>query len=160
LCERDLWDVESYVRSGAAAVCAECVRAAHEALEESDEREAIMPPRGYGSPPPQHEDLVAIQAAFTDAQAGDPAAVEDGEQLLPYQEENKQRHPGVQAAFVVQRVRRVSEDRADVRFVVDVHSLRMQISMEGAVVRLGGRWAIARETFIAMVRLGGANPPG
>jgi Clp amino terminal domain, pathogenicity island component len=158
LCGRDLWDVERYVQSLGAAVCSECVAAAHVALQSDNTARAVtLPPRGYGQPSPPAEDLAAIGAAFRTAFELDPEAIEDSARLIPLAEQLAARNPGVRAECHVERVRLTGPDEADVRFWLFVEPMGFQLPHEGRAVRRDGRWKVARETFLQVLRQGGVT---
>jgi Clp amino terminal domain, pathogenicity island component len=158
LCGRDLWDVERYVQSVGAAVCSDCAAAAHVALQSDRTTRAVtLPPRGYGQPAPPSEDLAAIGAAFHAAFELDPEAVEDSARLIPLAERLAARNPGVRAECHVERVRLTGPDEADVRFWLSVEPMGFRLEHEGRAVRRDDRWKVARETFLQVLRQGGAT---
>jgi hypothetical protein len=157
LCGRDLWEVMRYVETSQLAICEECVRVADAALSaEATERTVSMPPRGFGAPPPTSEDLVEIQLLF--ASGLDTAdAVEDGDRLVALVPVASARHPGMQAKFIVERVRLLDPNTAELRYAAVVHPGGMRIPMAGRVVRIDGRWRVARETFLALMASAGVT---
>ncbi len=160
VCGRDLWDVDRFVRGERGAVCNVCVENAHATLTATNEREATMPPRGYGDPGPQLEEMAAIQAAFAAAFGGeDDDAMEDGATLRPFFTELRERNPNTTAQFIVQRVRIVDPDHARVRFALVVAPQGFHFQKDGDAVRSGGRWRVARSTAIDVLRQGGMQVP-
>jgi hypothetical protein len=156
VCGRDLWDVDRFVRGERGSVCDACVHNAMAAFASTNERESTMPPRGYGDPAPEPQELQAIQAAFAGGLAGD--AVEDGAALRPFVDQAAARNPGLSVQLVVHRVRLVDPDHAQVRFAMVV-SNGMHIPMEGNAVRREGRWLVARSTVVALLQRGGVQVP-
>jgi len=156
VCGRDLWDVDRFVRGERGAVCDACVRAGQRALDSSTARESTMPPRPFGDPPPTPEALDEIAAAYADGLSSD--AVEDRNALRPFVDQAAQRNHGLTMRLVVQRVRLVDPDHAEVRFVMVV-SNGMQLPMEGHAVKRDGRWLVARSTVVALLRRGGVQLP-
>lgn len=159
LCGRDLWDAERFIRGERGTVCDECVHAAYGALADGEARELTMPPRGYGQPRPDPQEIQAIQAAFTAAFSGDDGAMEDGPALRPYFEQLRQHNAGTTAQFVVQRVRLVDPDHARVRFALVVAPQGFNFQKEGEAVRHDGRWQVARSTAVDVLRQGGMQVP-
>ncbi len=160
VCGRDLWDADRFVRGERGMVCDECVRAAHATLASTTEREAVMPPRGYGDPKPEPEEIAAIQEAFASAFGGDDDdAMEDGAALRPYFTQLRERNPGTSAQFIVQRVRLVDADRALVRYALVVAPQGFNFQKEGEAVRADGRWRVARSTALDVLRQGGLQGP-
>ncbi len=157
LCGRDLWDVVRYVETSQTAICDDCVRAANAALDvEASERAVTMAPRGFGRPPPTPEDLAEIRELFaTGLSSAD--TVEDGDQLVALVPIASARHPGMQAKFVVDRVRLIDPDTAELRYVAVVSPGGIRIAMAGRVVRSDGRWKVARDTFLALMARSGVT---
>ncbi len=144
LCGRDLWDVLRYVETSQLAICDECVSVAYAALDvEASERAVTMPPRGFGTPPPTPDDLLEIQQLFASGLSS-ADTVEDGDQLVALVPIASTRHPGMQAKFIVERVRTLDRERAEVRYTAIVSPGGMRIAMAGRVIRLDGRWKMAR----------------
>ena len=67
------------------------------------------------------------------------------------------RHPGMQAKFVVERVRLVDPDAAELRYIAVVSPGGMRIPMAGRVVRVDGRWKVTRDTFLALMASSGVT---
>jgi hypothetical protein len=154
LCGRDLWDVERSVVGSRGSVCEVCVAAAAEALGQSTEREPRMPPRAAGTPPPATADMMEIAAAFDRGFGGESGLIEGGDENARLADAVRARHPGVQATFVVERVRLVGEDEAEVRFVLLVSPMNLRIPLQGRARRIDGCWKVARETAAQVWRMG------
>src|SRR5262249_13362712 len=120
LCGRDLWDAERSVVGARGVVCSECVADAADALSRTTDRQAKLPPRPAGTPAPSNEALTEIAAAYEAGFAGDLDQIEDGPEIGPLGDEQRARHPGLQATFVVERVRMSGDDEAEVGFVIHV----------------------------------------
>jgi hypothetical protein len=160
VCGRDLWDVDRFVRGERGTVCNACVEYAHATLMATNEREVTMPPRGYGEPRPQPEEMAAIQAAFAAAFGGeDDDAMEDSAALRPYFNELRERNPNTTAQFIVQRVRLMDADHARVRYALVVAPQGFHFQKDGEAVRSDGRWRVARSTAIDVLRQGGMQVP-
>jgi hypothetical protein len=157
-CGRDLWDVERYAESSGAAVCSECIDAAHEALHvDQASRAVVLPPRAYGEPKPPVEDITAISGAFAAALERDPDSVVDGLRLMELADELAARHGDKRAECHVERIRLLGTDRAEVRFWLLVEPMGARFEFEGRAVREQGRWRVERETFLNVLRLGGVT---
>jgi hypothetical protein len=154
VCGRDLWDAQRYVRAANGFLCDTCVADAAGALESSRDRIVVLPPRGFGSPPPSRDDLADIQRAFTEGFGGDVSRIQDGEQLASVGEQVAANHPGLTAEYIVERVRMDGPDDAEVAFTLFVQPLGVVISETGHVRRVDGRWLVARETYLAVMARG------
>jgi hypothetical protein len=162
LCGRDLWDVDRYIQAAAADVCDMCIHSAARAIElaSGSERAVPMPPRAFGDPPPEPDELVEIQRAFSEGFAGDVHRVEDGAALQQVGNDVAARHPGMSATYVVERVRLAGPDLADVRFTVLVQPIGLRLQLEGRAKRIDGVWTVARETFLQVMARGGGTVGG
>jgi hypothetical protein len=157
VCGRDPWDADRYVIAAHAMLCGPCVDAAQRALGFSPERTVAMPPRGYGAPPPTPDDLLQIWELF--AGGLDKAEyIEDGARLVQLTRISADRHPGMRATFVVDRVRRTGPQSADIHYFALVEPGGMRIEFEGRVVHADGRWKLARESYLEVMARGGVTP--
>jgi hypothetical protein len=154
LCGRDLWDVERSVAGSGGSVCSECVAAAADALARTTDRETRLPPRASGSPTPSSEALAEIATAFEAGFSGDAEFVEGAEEIAHLGAAARERHPGVSAAFIVERVRLAADDEAEVRFVIHVTPMGLRIPSVGRARLIDGRWKIARETALQVWSMG------
>ncbi len=161
-CGRDLWEVDRYVLAARASICNECVDRAREALHAAvDDRTVTMPPRAAGPLPIDADTLAAISDAFVAAFDGvDAGSYEDARQARLLARAGARY--GFTARTVVEKVRLVTEDRAEVRFAFVLggpHST--SIPLEGEAVRQGGMWKVATETVAQLLRTAGVDPdPG
>jgi hypothetical protein len=67
--------------------------------------------------------------------------------------------PGMRADFAVQRVRRLDDDHAAVRYVITVQTITLRMPVDGVAVRVDGAWKVSRATTIEMLLRAGAEPP-
>ena len=126
-CGRDLWEVNHFVvGGGGATICAACVTAGQQAIEQAASQPepawgpVPLPPRVFS---PEHADPEAaaeIERAFTTLFGnagpleGRAEALEDGDALISLAEEARARHPSYagQVQMRVQRLRFLDERRA------------------------------------------------
>jgi hypothetical protein len=156
VCGRDLWDADRYIVTTRLAICDACVRSAQRALDASADRAIPMAPRGFGDPPPTPDDLLEIRELFASG-IGAAEYIQDGDRLAPLTQISASRHPGMRATFVVDRVRTLGPDAADVRYVALVEPGGMRLEYEGRIVREDGRWKLARESFLDLMAQGGVT---
>ena len=169
-CGRDLWEVDHYVASPTATICADCVSASSEVVDrvasaaESEWGPAYLPPRVFGPEPTDPAAIAEIERAFTtlfDDSATDVAraeALEDGASLLPVLAEARARHPSVGPVQVrVERVRFLDERHARARFVILLG--RGGPSFDGEAVAADGRWRVSRDTFCQVMAIAGVRCP-
>jgi Clp amino terminal domain, pathogenicity island component/ClpX C4-type zinc finger len=126
-CRRDLSEVERYAIGTGAAICNECITAAHAALAAAttgDEQIIVLPPLVTGAPPPDDpaavdEILAAIHAALTQSQP---------EPLGPLR---------------IIELRFISADLAEVRYSRVTGEIDTgDDPFVGTAVRDGGRWSV------------------
>jgi hypothetical protein len=168
-CGRDLWEVDHYVASPTATICADCVSASSEVMNrvtsaESEWGPVYLPPRVFGPEPADPAAIAEIERAFTtlfDDSATDEAraeALEDGGSLLAVLAEARARHPSVGPVQVrVERVRFLDERHARARFVILLG--RGGPSFDGEAVAADGRWQVRRETFCQVMAMAGVRCP-
>ncbi len=165
-CGRDLWEVERYVRGETGAICDVCIDACWEAVRgavDQATRAINLPPRVFGADPedPAVTGIVqAFRAVFgptTDEARS--AHLEDGEELVPYFAQARDRTPGIHVTDVhVERLRSTG-DEAEVRFALVLGDESTRIPLEGRAVRRGDRWLVTRNTVAHMLGLGGVRIP-
>ena len=167
LCGRDLWEVDRYISAGTIKVCDRCITDGRQVLEEAeaagDGPELHLPPRVFGQVPDNEavpEVVMAFERGFN---VSDPAErqlyLEDAEGLRPYSEQVAARFPDVASTHRVERIRFLSPDRARVHFWITVASLSMTFPVDGAAVRIDGRWKVSRETQVELLRRAGVQVP-
>jgi hypothetical protein len=114
---------------------------------------------------PDNESVAEIVMAFDRGfNVSDPAerslSLEDAEGLRPYDEQVTARFPNVASTHRVERIRFLSPDRARVHFWITVTSpVSMTFPVDGAAVRMDGRWKVSRETQVALLRRAGVQVP-
>jgi hypothetical protein len=163
-CGRDVWELESFVASGEARICSDCVAASARAMSEAGptDQPIVLPPRVFGSDTGDDKSVGEIVAAFTrafDASASDGSraeAIEDGVRLMALVRQASERNPAT-AGAVVRGVRFVSEEHAQVRFMLQVGS--GGTAFEGEAVREGGRWLVSRSTMCRLLSMAGIPCP-
>jgi hypothetical protein len=167
LCGRDLWEVDRYISAGTIKVCDRCITDGRQVIEEAevtgDGPELHLPPRVFGEVPDNDavpEIVLAFDRGFTVA---DPLErrlyLEDAEGLRPYSEQVAARFPDVASTHRVERIRFLSPDRARVHFWITVASPSMTFPVDGAAVRIDGRWKVSRETQVELLRRAGVQVP-
>jgi hypothetical protein len=172
-CGRDLWEVNHFVvGGGGATICAACVTAGQQAIEQAASQPepawgpVQLPPRVFG---PEHADPEAaaeIERAFTTlfGNAGPleerAVALEDGDALISLAEEARARHPSYagQVQMRVQRLRFLDEHRARVRVDMIIHG-GVGPSFDGEAVKHEGRWRVSRDTFCRVMAMAGVRCP-
>jgi hypothetical protein len=167
LCGRDLWEVDRYISAGTIMVCDRCITDGRQVIEEAevtgDGPELHLPPRVFGEVP-DNEAVQAIVKAFergfnvTDL-ADRGLYLEDAEGLRPYDEQVTARFPNVASTFRVERIRFLSPDRARVYFWITVTSPSMTFPVDGAAVRVDGRWKVSRATQVDLLTRAGVQVP-
>ena len=166
-CGRDIWEVDHYVAGASAFVCDRCIAAAHVVLESSadDQQLLELPPRVFGTPPdddPRAVDQIveAFNAVFGSGLSDQVAAyLEDGEQLVGFLLDARERYPSVQVSdVVIERVRFSTPEAASVGFAL-VLDTGGRLSFVGTVARSGGRWLVTRTTIADVLRTGGISLP-
>jgi hypothetical protein len=168
VCGRDLWEVDRYISAGAIKVCDRCITDGRQVLEEADVTgagpELHLPPRVFGEVPDNdavREMVTAFERRFN---VSDPAErrlyLEDADGLRPYDEQVEARFPNVSSTSRVERIRFQSPDRARVYFWITVTSpVAMTFPVDGAAVRIDGRWKISRETQVGLLKRAGVQVP-
>jgi hypothetical protein len=154
-CRRDLTEVRRYATGTGAAICGDCITAAHAALADAtgDQRIVVLPPRVVGTPPPDDPTAAdKIAAAFRavfgasgSAAAGD---LEHGGDLMGRFRQALRDNPDLQIGEVrVIEVRFITPDLPDVRFVLqdDDHPF------VGSAVRSGDRWLVSAHTILGVL---------
>jgi Clp amino terminal domain, pathogenicity island component len=168
LCGRDLWEVGRYVRGETGAVCEECISASVQTLAVSrgDQRAVTLPPRLYGAEGMDPATPAAITESFQRAFAGgtpEEAApfIEDGETIQPFMAQAGERAPHIRPSGVhLNRIRFSGNNRAEVRFTLELAGGPDGITFEGTVIRQRDRWLVSRETIGQMLaRVGVRLPP-
>jgi hypothetical protein len=158
LCMRPTWDFQHYVRAAGTVICGDCIERSHRALTGATEHDVPLPPlieQGDARDDAAREIATAFRLVYT----GEPreereAALEDGPALLPLGDKAAERFPGVQATFVLHRIRFCGPDDADVFFSIG------GLSINGRARVLDGRWKVTRETWCqTMARAGIQCPP-
>ena len=166
-CGRDLWEVDHYAAGPAAYICDACIADARAALEAApaDIQQLALPPRVFGSPPPDDPEAsekiaYALNAVFGgDLNEQGAAYMEDGEQLLPILLATAERFPDIRIAeMLVERVRFSSAEAASVSFAL-VFDMGGRISFVGTVTRVAERWVVTRATIADVLRTGGVSLP-
>ena len=158
-CGRDEWDVERFVEGASAIICDVCIAAANSALDSwtGEERAVPLPPRGFGDPPPETEQLTEIQAGLLAGLDGDVEHIEDGPRLAPLRGRARAARPGFTVRHVIQRVRMIGPDRAEFRCVFHVQPGGGAYPFEGVAIREDGRWKVSRDTILGQLRLSGIS---
>jgi hypothetical protein len=168
LCGRDLWEVDRYISAGAIKVCDRCITDGLQVLEEAEATgngpELHLPPRVFGEVPDNDavpEIVMAFERGFNVTDLADRGLyLEDAEGLRPCDEELTARFPNVASTFRVERIRFQSPDRARVYFWITVTSpVVMTFPVDGAAVRIDGRWKVSRETQVALLKRAGIQVP-
>jgi hypothetical protein len=161
-CGRDLWEVDRYVWTGVATICAGCVALDSAAIEDETPPggEVAFPPRLFGSPPDDGavaEVVAAFQSTFGPAPRSRDA-FEDAEDLEPYLEELESQYPVRPGLVRVASLRFIAPGWVEVEFVLRLFD--PALSIEGNAVCQDGRWMVTRPTVVrALARAGIAVPP-
>jgi Clp amino terminal domain, pathogenicity island component len=167
LCGRDLWEVGRYVNGEAGAVCEECISASVQTLADSpaDQRALALPPRLYGAEGMDPATPAAITESFRRAFASgvpEEAAnfIEDGEAIQPFMAKAGERAPHIRPTGVrLNRIRFIGENRAEVRFTLELAGGPDGITFDGSAIRKHDRWLVSRETVGQMLAPVGVRLP-
>lgn len=171
-CGRDLWEVEHHVASARARICADCVEASRRAIEHARSKgqpitdPLRLEPRVFGPVPPDDDAVDEVTEAYgvvfgtTSDDDTRAEALEDGSMIGPLLHEARARFPQATDGVVVEALRFVEPDRAEVRFSVLLGAAGFPF--EGEAVRRGGRWRVSRRTFCQLLAMAGVHcpPPG
>ncbi len=166
-CDRDLWDVEHYVRGEIVAICDACIELSSQTVAGAavGERALDLPPRISGTEIDDADAPAAIvkafQVVFAETTEARAEHLEDGARIDAYMEAGPTRVPaGMVEAVRVSRIRFSRADTADVRFSLVLRQAPAGLLFEGQAVRRAGRWMVSRDTFAQMVaRIGIQLPP-
>jgi hypothetical protein len=168
LCGRDLWEVDRYISTATIKVCDRCITDGHQVLAEAeatgDGPELHLPPRVFGEVPDNDavpEMVTAFERGFNASDLAERQLyLEDAEGLRPYDEQVTARFPNVASTHRVERIRFQSPERARVHFWITVTSpVVMTFPVDGAAVRIDGRWKVSRATQVELLRRAGVQVP-
>jgi Clp amino terminal domain, pathogenicity island component/ClpX C4-type zinc finger len=167
-CRRDLSELEHYATGTDAAICGECITAAHRALEAAPDKQQILvlPPRVVGTPPaddPEAADKIAsaYRAVFGPAAAEQAGALEHGDHLMPRVLETLGGYPQMHIGDVrIIEVRFITPDLPEVRFNLHLDEVGTGYPCVGSAVRSGERWLVSAHTILGVLGgLGIELPP-
>jgi hypothetical protein len=166
-CGRREEAVEHLVRVRTAYICERCVAQAQEAIAAAAPGERLLrirPARGEVDDRDAAE--LAIERAFETVFGADgppPAervrSIERGGNLAATMEQVGARNPGRSVDVTVDFVRFVSDDEAEVQFVLLLSDIGAPMPQTGHAVLVDGEWKVARETWCSLVRLTGVQCP-
>ena len=160
-CGRDLWDVERFVATEHAAICAPCVTMAVYAAEHGEaerDGEVPFPPRVFGEAPDDGA-VDAIVAAFRSTFGPRPTGAQDGtgDPLAPSLTRLGGRLGRVRPPRV-RRVRFTGDGEAECDVVVRFDP-EPALEVVGRAVRAGDRWEVSWATVAeVLTRLGVDRP--
>jgi hypothetical protein len=173
-CGRDLWEVDRHVASARARICEDCVEAGRAAIERA--RSAGRPvtepvrlePRLFGPPPPDDRAVDAVIGAYatvfgaTTDDAARTEALQDGSTIGHLIHQARARFPQASDGVVIEALRFVEADLAEVRFSVLLGSGPLGAGgfpFEGQAVLRDGRWQVSRQTFCQLLAMAGVHCP-
>jgi hypothetical protein len=148
-------------------ICEACVALAVGALargEATPGGEVPFPPRLFGYAPDERA-VGDVEAVFRLVFGGprDPgalsAAMEDAEELEPHLLAAGQRHSVRPSSARVERLRFLDDDTVDVSFVINLQG-GPGSTFVGRGLRRNGRWLVARETVVDVLRRAGVGMQG
>ena len=166
-CGRREQSVAHLVRARETYVCDECIAFAHEAVVAAPAGQKLIRLRPRPRLPADREGAedAIVRAYYTlfDAPLAERCdAIEGGSNLGPILEQAGGRVPGGgQLDIVVDYVRFIAEDEAEVQFVLLLPgSVFARIPSSGHAVFVDGAWKVARATYCGLVsRIGVQCPP-
>jgi hypothetical protein len=164
VCGADLWDVERYVSAGSVQVCAGCVDALKQALDQTDatgEIEVVLAPKVHG-PAPSDEAGAMVAKAFSRTFGSRYDALddylEDAEELGGLLRDGAGRYgPGVQFSARVDAIRFPRPDLSEVRFQILAGNAPMGYAFQGTATLHDGHWRVTRETVARILGTVGVN---
>jgi hypothetical protein len=166
-CKRGLGSVGRYLAAPGAVICERCVTLAADELQREPEVRVLRPPPEVAGDPPDLDAVAvivsAVRAVFSEASDDGTraAALEDGERLGPLYLQARGRSPNLGQDYVVERVRFIRPDVADIHLVVfgGEYGTDVAATFDGPVVHLAGRWKVGRELICPMIRFAGLECP-
>jgi hypothetical protein len=167
LCGRDLSEVDRYISANTINVCDRCITDGHQVLEEAegtgDGPELHLPPRVLGEVPDNDAVPEIVMAFERGLNVSDPVErrlyLEDAERLRPYAEQVAARFPDAASTFRLERIQFLLANRARVHFWITVTSPSMTFPVDGAAVRIDGRWKVSRGTQVLLLERAGVQIP-
>lgn len=168
-CGRREAAVEHLVRARGATICDRCVGQAGEAIAAAPPgkrlvRMRIAPPRVGDREAAEEAVELAFEAVFA-ADAGMTEAercrlIERGGNLAPTMRLLSERYPPGDVDVSVGHVRFVSEDEAEVHFVLHLDRFGPSgLHHVGHGVRVDGEWKVSRDTWCRLAAMGGVPCP-
>jgi hypothetical protein len=160
--------VEHLVRArGGTYICDRCVAQAREAISTAAPGEKMLRIRPMpGQVADRDGAELAVEQAYEtlfDQELPIPercAAIAGGANLTTAMQELNDRYPARDVDVSVDSMRFVSEDEAEVRFVLHLAQFGPAgLARTGHAVLVGGEWKVARETWCELARLGGVTCP-
>ena len=166
-CGRREAAVDKLVHARGAYICDRCVDQAHEAISSAPAGQTLLrirPAPGRVTDRDAAEQAVerAFETVFTTESsiAERCNAIERGANLAAVMEELRGRHAPAHVDVSVDAVRFLSEDEAEVHFVLYLAPLgRSGLSQSGHAVRVDGEWRVARDTWCRLVGMVGVQCP-
>ena len=162
VCGADLWDVERYVSAGSVQVCAGCVDALKQALDQTDdtgEIEVVPAPKVHG-PAPSDEAGAMVAKAFSRT-FGSRATPDDfwrtGRARRLLRDGAGRYGPGVQFSARVDAIRFPRPDLSEVRFQILAGNAPMGYAFQGTATLHDGHWRVTRETVARILGTVGVN---
>jgi hypothetical protein len=153
VCGADLWDVERHVSAGSVQVCAACVDALKQALDQTDaigEIEVVPAPKVHGPAPDDAAAAMVAQAfgrTFGSRYDALDDYLEDAQELGRLLRDGAGRYgPGVQFNARVDAIRFPRPDLAEVRFQILAGNSPMGYAFQGTASLRDGHWRVTRET--------------
>ena len=159
--------VEHLVRSrGATYICDRCVAQAQEAISAAAAGEKMLRirPSPGQVPDRDHAELAIEQAFETLFNPSLPfsercRAIASGGNLAPSMQDLNDRYPSRDVDVSVDSIRFISEDEAEVHFIVFVSQFPSGLARTGHAVLVGQDWKVARDTWCDLARMGGIECP-
>lgn len=159
--------VEHLVRSrGATYICERCVAQAHEVIAAApagDKMLRIRPTPGQVADRDRAELAIeqAIESLFNPDLSFTErcAAIAGGGNLATAMQELNERYPSSGVDVSVDSIRFVSEDEAEVHFVLFVSQFPAGLPRTGHALLIGQDWKVARETWCELAGMAGIQCP-
>jgi hypothetical protein len=163
-CRRDLSELEHYATGNdatgmPAAICGECIVAAHRALGAApdEQRILVLPPRVVGTPPPDDSAAAdkiaaAFRAVFGGSGSEAAADLEHGDELMGRLSRTLRRYPQMHIGDVrIIEVRFITPDLPEVRFNLFLDEVGTGYPNVGTAVRSGDRWLVSAHTILGVL---------